>query len=303
MTVPPPAMPDLAHPSHGFHHTLDSALTALASLGVSTSRITVRMVGRGWPESWIVGQFPAPGVRLVPDVNVTLAVSGLGLFHSLPAGMWESGGEMQPGTKELLELIDDPLRKASHWMREGARLFDIDSRNPVTCARWIRLFGIEPESWPVDNWHTLALVLPTLHRSAGKEPGIRLTLQLLLGLPLSSIRRTRTFRRLEDADLTQLSWRYSRLGVDLVVGDRLEDLARMTLVIGPVALKTYYDFQSDEKQRRLAMVLALCTAQHQDYRVSWLVMHPERAPRLGIEEENSKLGVNTHLGTAKAMTV
>ena len=293
-------MPDFSNPSHGFHHTVDSALEILSDLGVSPSRIGVHMAGPGWPAGWVVEQSPPAGTPIGPDVAISLSVAGLGFFHSLPVGFWDKGGEAEPGTREILEPLDDPLQKANHWVREGARLFDVQRDNPSACSRWISLFGLNPEDWPMESWYKLALLLPNLHRLAGTERGIQFALQLLLDLPLWEIRKRRAYDYLEDEELTLLGRKASRLGVDCIVGDVLEDLPRLVLVIGPVLLDTYYEFQKEEGRCRLDAVLELCLPCYQKSRISWFVLDPARPPRLGLEKENSRLGINSHLGGAPA---
>ena len=292
-----PRMPDFSAPQRGFHHTVDSALQVLWSLGISASRITIRLAGRGWPSRWIADQDPPAGAPLRPDVVVTLSVGGLGFFHSLPVGFWDEGGEAEPGTKEIVELFDDPIQKASHWICEGARLFDIEPQNYAACERWIRLFGLNAEHWPQERWYNLALLLPTLQHLSGREEGIRLGLRMLLDLPLSEIRREPAFRYLDDEQLSLLAARASRLSADLILGNRVEDLARLVVVIGPVSLETYYRFQRPEERDQIEELLDLCAPLDRGRRVSWLVLDPQRAPRLGVEGENARLGINSHLGT------
>lgn len=292
----PAAMPDFSHAFHGFHHTLDSALEVLDACGISPSRISVRMTGRGYPDWWVMDQDPKPGQPITPDAHIILTVSGLGFFHHLPVGMWDKGGEAEPGTQELLEAFDDPLQKAAHWIRQGARLFDLRPDDYNACQRWIALFGLNAEDWPQEIWYNLALLLPSLHRLAGRDEGIRLALDLLLGLQLHEIRRRRGFIHVDEPDLSLVASEFSRLGVDAILGDRREDLARLTLILGPVTLDTYYDFQTDESRRRLDQVLDLSTSCYQEVRVRWRVLDPQRAPRLGVERQNARLGVNSHLG-------
>jgi predicted component of type VI protein secretion system len=214
--------------------------------------------------------------------------------------MWDTGGELEPGTREIVELFDDPLQKAAHWIRQGARLFDVSRDNLPACGRWVALFGINPEDWPREKWYTLALLLPSLHRIAGKESGIRLALQALLGLPLFEIRRTPAFSYMAEDDLTRLGAKASRLGRDCIVGDRVEDLECLTLVIGPVPLDIHRAFQRERDAQEIDSVLALCAPCYQRYRISWVVNYPDRNPRLGIEEDNARLGVNSRMGLTRS---
>lgn len=297
MTDIPSTMPDLSHSFYGFHHTLDSALSILNDLDVPPARVTVRMDGRGYPTRWVVSQTPAPGEPMDAGVTIELLVAGTGFFHALPVGMWDSGGEAEPGTREILELLDDPLQKATHWIREGARLFDVQPDNLPACSRWISLFGLTPDDWPTESWYNLCVLLPSLQALAGTEHGLRFGLQLILGLPLKEIRRSTTFQLMKEPEYTLLAQRYSRLGVDAIAGDRKEELEELTLVLGMVSLDTYYEFQEPDKRRLLYAVLGLVANCYQKHSIAWAVGDPRTAPRLEQARENAILGINSYLGT------
>ena len=289
-------MPDLAHGERGFHHTVDSALEILAELAVSPHRITLTMAGRGLPSRWVVSQSPAAGAPLGPGDTITLEIAGTGYWHSLPVAFWDAGSDGQPGTREILSAVDDPYQKAAHWLREGARLFDIGPRNLDACARWMALFGLNSEHWAPESWHTLAILLPSLQALAGKEYGMRFALHHMLGLPLEGVRRRPRKRYLEDEQLSLLAKRLSRLGVDSVLGDHIEDLSELELLIGPVPLAQFQTFQQGERKSLLEAVLYLILPCHQRYTVRWSVADRGKAPRLGQEERNARLGLNSYLG-------
>jgi hypothetical protein len=292
-------MPDLAQSFCGFHHTLDSALALLCELKIPLGRITLSMEGRGYPTRWIVEQSPPPGTELDAGAIIELKVAGLGYFHSLPVGMWDKGGEAEAGTQEIVELLDDPLQKAAHWIREGARLFDIHPDNPAACARWITLFGVSPESWPQETWYKLALLLPHLQSLAGTERGLRFAVNLLLDLPVKEIRRSPSFRYIAEDEFSRVGRQHSRLSVDSIVGDRKEELAKLILVLGPVPIKTYYEFAQDRQRKLLDAVLGLVATCYQQHTILWDVEDRARAPRLGQALQNGVLGINTHLGVGR----
>jgi hypothetical protein len=295
-----PLMPDLAHSVRGFRHTVDSALEIFSTAGISPGRITIRMDGPGLPSRWVAAQKPAPGVPLTPGETIELQIAGLGYFHNLPVACWEAGGEAEMGTREILSVVDDPYQKAVHWLREGARLFDISPSNTEACSRWISLFGLVPDHWPAETWYKLALLLPSLQSLAGKEYGMGFALRWMLDLPLERIRRKPRMRYLTEEQLSRLGDRMSRLGVDSIAGNRIEDLAENVLVLGPTPLSTYYAFQDEERQYLLKAVVYLITPCHQRYSIEWSIEDRNRAPRLGVEHLNSRLGLNTHLGRATA---
>lgn len=293
-------MPELAVSHYGFRHTVDSALEIFATLGVSPSRITLRMAGMGLPSRWVSAQKPAPGTPLGSGQEIELEIAGLGYFQNLPVACWDSGGEHQAGTREMLNVVDDAYQKAAHWLNEGARLFDIGPNNQDACGRWIALFGLSPEHWPPETWYRLAVLLPSLQSLAGKEFGIRFALHWMLGLPLETLRMKARFRYLREEQLSLLGDNMSRLGVDAIAGDRVEDLAQVEIVIGPVPLDTYYHFQDQDSRYLLEAVLYLLTPCHQRFTVGWSIEDRTRPPRLGLEQFNSRLGLNSYLGASPA---
>lgn len=289
-------MPDFSHSFHGFRHTVDSALKVLETLGTPAERISLRLAGRGLPSGWVADQSPPPGVPLIKDTQITLWIAGLGFCHHLPVAMQDTGGEQEPGTAEVLELLDDPLQKARHWVCEGARLFDVAPDNPDACARWIGVFGVNADLWPTEQLYPLALLLPSLQALAGTKRGIRLVLDLLLGLPLREIKKRPAYRFMAENELSLLGSEFNRVSVDHVLGDCLEDFSRTELVIGPVSLETYYRFQQPEGTQLLRQLMRLVMPCDSRYSIFWVVADPAKSPRLGVSEENSVLGINTYLG-------
>jgi hypothetical protein len=291
-------MPDVIQPRHGFHHTVDSALLTLLRLGIGTDRITIRKAGRGWAQSRIIEQYPAAGTPLTHEMVVELTVEGDGMFYHLPVGMREVSREGEIGTRELVSIFDDTVEKASVYMRLGGPFFNVRPENPGGCARWIKLFGIEPEDWPKEKWYKLAILLPCLRYLTGRESGLRLSMRMLLDLEIASI-SWRPRRTLMDAsDRSLVGERASRLGVDLIVGDGIDDEALMEITLRAETLEKFRRHQTDEGQKRINQVMRLVAPYHWVYRFKWLIGDISRAPRLGIEIDNAVLGVNSHLGSS-----
>ena len=292
----PAVMPALDTPQYGYRHTVDSALFSLLALGVDPDRITFRKAGRGWAEGRIVAQEPPSQRTLGSQDDIVLSVAGDGLFDRLPTGLRDQGTPNEPGVDTLLLAFDDPSEKASCYARQGGLYFDLRPGNPAGCARWIRLFGIVPEDWPVESWYPLARFLPLLHRMSGQEAGIRLGVKLLLDLNI--VRMDWSWQRtaLPDEGLTRIGDASTRLGVDFVVGQTIEDEAVLKIIFGPMTLAQYRRYQSEEMKRRLGLVLDLVLPCHLVRLVDWLVGNPEFKPRLATDEDNVVLGINMHLG-------
>lgn len=289
-------MPDFISGNHAFSHDVHSALACLARLDVPANRIHIKASGwHGVPAGTVVAQHPAPGGMV--DETITLEVAGASFHHALPVAMWESGGEAEPGTRELLEVFDDPLQKLHHWMHEGGSLLRIAPDNYAACARWINLFGLLPEDWPREMWYRLVLLLLDLPKLESGEAGIRRALERIPGLPLKGVSFQRSLAVLDDRNTSRLGSCASRLGVDLVVGDAFEDLAHLRIEIGPVDLDTYDRYAEGSGRHLLDRVLALVLPFHLDYEIRWAVLDASRAPQLGIAGCNARLGINSHLGS------
>ena len=134
---------------------------------------------------------------------------------------------------------------------------------------------------------------------AGTERGIRLALELLLHVPLEGIKRYPAYRLLAQGDLSLLGSSFNRVGIDCVVGDCVEDVSRSQLVLGPVSLDLYYKFQEPSGKNLLNQVLRLVAPCYSQYSIHWVVADPDRGPRLGIQQENSVLGINSYLSPQK----
>lgn len=291
-----PTMPDFAAGTHGFTHTVDSALRVLDDLGISESRITLSMAGAGRPALQIVHQTPKPGCTLSPSVSITLWVSGFGFFNALPEPMRESGGEAEMGTREICHVFDDPIQKAAHWFRAGAPLFEIGPGREAACRRWLSLFGIVHENWPTNLLYPLSVLAPTLSSMAGREIGIRLAFLAIFEVAVSAIRQKKSYRFLDKDQQSSLGVQYCRLGRDFVSGDRLQDWNGITVRLGPVTLDRYQWFNTQEGKRLTDLTTALCMSAYQSYSIEWLVGDTTRAPRLARPADNSRLGLNFHLG-------
>jgi hypothetical protein len=292
-------MPELALGNHAFRHTVDSALACLAAMGISPARIHLQRTGReASPEGIILAQFPPAGGRIEIDTHIHLEIAGLGFTHALPAGMWDSGGETEPGTREMLAGIDDPFEKLAHWAHEGAALFRLSEPDHPACERWMALFGVQSAGWPRELWFPLASLLAELPWLACSEEGIALALGVLFHVPIASLRYAESMAAISGDKTSLLGRRASRLGVDVVVGDAMEDLAHLRIVLGPVSLETYEAFAEGEQGRLLLRAFDYLLPAFQDFEIEWAVEDARRCPQLGIAERNSRLGINTHMGSA-----
>ncbi|MBO0801105.1 MAG: type VI secretion system baseplate subunit TssG [Blastocatellia bacterium] len=291
------SMPDVVHPRHGFHHTIDSAFLTLLRVGIGTDRITIKKAGRGWSRSRVIDQQPPAGTPIAQDTVVELTVEGDNMFYHLPVGMYEGSNEGEIGTREFVSIFDDAVEKAFVYIRLGGLFFDVRPSNPPGCARWIRLFGIDPDDWPKERWYRLAILLPCLRYLTGIESGLRLAMRMLLDLEIASLSWQPRRTLMDPSDRSFLGARASRLGIDLIVGDGIDDEALMEITLRAETLEKFRRHQTDEGQMRIDQVMRLVAPYHWVYRLKWLIGDVNRAPRLGLELENAVLGLNSHMGT------
>lgn len=295
-----PRMPDFSSGTFAHRHTVHSALISLAALRIASNRILLKRSGReALPAGTVVRQSPTAGDLIHPNTLVRLEIAGLGFTHSLPVGMWDSGGEAAAGTREILEPFDDPLDKLRHWFHEGAPLFRIAPEDPAACARWLAVFGIRAEDWPRSLWYRLASLIAGIPQLSCSQSGCAFVLDVLLGLPVRAFSYHRSLTVLPTESLSGLGSHASRLGVDLLVGDAVEDLALLEIELGPVSLDTYEHFTANpEGADLLARTLEMMLPASTSFDLRWSILDQSKSPRLGIPEENARLGINTHMGSA-----
>lgn len=293
-----PRMPMFAEGTHAHTHSIHSALTSLAALGIAPQRIVIRRTGRELVmPGTVVRQQPSAGMPIFPDTFIQLDVAGLGFTHALPVGMWDSGGEAHAGTREILEHFDDPLEKLRHWFHEGAPLFRIAPDDLAACLRWLRLFGVDASEWPRALWYRLAALIASVPQLSCSQDGCAFVLNALLDLPVQSFSYHPSLTVLPQSALSSLGGRASRLGVDLVMGDAAEDFATLQIGVGPVTLEVYeYYAETNEGSFLLQKTLEMVMPASMTYDLQWCVLDRNRAPRLGLREHNARLGINTHMG-------
>src|SRR5690348_14657272 len=109
-SVPVLVMPNLGAGTQGFHHTIGSALEVLQRLGVSDDQITIELGGAAREPLLVLDQRPKAGEPLDASVEILLTISGWGIFHALPSGMWVMQDESQLDLRGLCSLFDDPVQ-------------------------------------------------------------------------------------------------------------------------------------------------------------------------------------------------
>ena len=83
----------------------------------------------------------------------------------------------------------------------------------------------------------------------------------------------------------------------MLLGDAVEDLALLEIEIGPVPLDIYEQYvETAWGDALLRRVLELLVPLSSSFEVRWTVDDQRGTPRLGFPGQNSRLGVNTHMG-------
>jgi predicted component of type VI protein secretion system len=160
------------------------------------------------------------------------------------------------------------------------------------------LFGVDSGEWPRELWFSLACLLAHLPKLASSEEGLRLALGVLFKIPVRSLRFRPSLSVVQREKTTLLGARASRLGVDAIAGDAVEELAHLQIELGPVSLETYENFAAGERHKLLLRAMDYLVPAFLDFEIHWVVEDARRCPQLGVARRNSRLGVNTHLGDA-----
>jgi len=289
-------MPDLCSPTRGTWHSVDSALPALARIGVHADQIVVETGGGGWKQGQVLAQEPVPGTPLTSRTRIRLRVAGFGGVESLPFPMRdEHHAEFR--ADRLFALFDSPLQKLRHLLRRAGGYLELRPDDAVGPQRWMEeVFQLDASPWPADRRYSLMRLLPVLHRLAGLEHAIPTALELVFGLPARDVSVQREIVPFAEGTRTRLGVRNSQLGVDTVSGAGVEAVARLNITLGPVALDEYLANDTPELGAERAAMYRLLVPAHLSGAVEerWLVRPPEGGAHLG---DGHRLGINSYIPT------
>lgn len=290
-------MPDLCRPRRGIRQRVDAAVASLRHLGVDAERIVVESAGPGWAPGVVARQDPAPGEPVTARTRVVLAVGGAGALDTLPFPLRDAHDD-ELRADRLLALTDNPVLKLGIFIRQAGGFLALRRDDPVAALRWIEeIFGLSADPWPRDLWYSVARLLPTLHRVAGRPEAVPLALRVVFDLPVSDVRIVTRVVERGGGELTRLGGGNSRLGVDTVLGGGALDESSVEVVIGPVPLSAYLEHTKPSRRaQRDALYRLVLPAQLARVEERWTVGDPTTGSRLGDRREPPVLGVNCYLG-------
>ena len=290
-------MPDFCSPQRGVRQDVDAALASLRALEVPLDRIRIERIGGGWEKGTVVRQSPSPGTTLRANSRVMLFVSAPAAVDALPYAMRYEQDDVF-GIVNLMPVLDGPIAKLEAYVAEAGGFLELRPEDPRTSWRWIReIFGLHPEDWPTVNLHSLARLLPALHRIAGTEQGIRTALDTVFELPVLQIDVLRKLLTMRPELRTRLGLANGRLGVDAVIGDGVTALAGVRITIGPISLEKYLEHNTARMRgyREVLYDLVLPSMFVRPVEERWHVSPPERGCVIGSPSDSVMLGVNSRM--------
>jgi hypothetical protein len=290
-------MPDLCRPRRGVRQRVDAAVASLLHLGIDADRIVVESAGPGWAPGVVARQEPAPGTRLTPRTRVVLAVGGAGALDTLPFPLRDAHDD-ELRADRLLALTDNPVLKLGIFIRQAGGFLALRRDDPTAALRWIEdIFQLPSAPFPRELWYSVARLLPTLHRVAGRADAVPLALDVVFGLPVEGVRVVVARVERPAGAATRLGGDGARLGVDTTLAGGALEEPGVEVRIGPVPLPTYLDHTRPARRAQRDALYRLVLPAHL-FRVDerWTVGDPAAGSRLDDAPEPPMLGVNARLG-------
>ena len=290
-------MPDFCRPRRGIRQRVDAAVASLRHLGMDAERIVVESAGPGWATGVVARQDPAPGTPITARTRVVLAVGGAGSLDTLPFPLRDAHDE-ELRADRLLALVDNPLLKLGIFIRQAGGFLALRRDDPVAAQRWIEeIFELSSAPWPRELWYSVARLLPTLHRVAGRPEAVPLALGVVFDLPVADLRIVTSVVERSGGERTHLGGENARLGVDTVLGGGTLDESRVEVHIGPLSLAAYLEHTRPARRaQRDALYRLVLPAHLAHVEERWTVGDPTTGTRLGAGAEPPVLGVNSYLG-------
>jgi len=289
-------MPDLCRPRRGIRQQVDAAFASLLYLGVDAERIVVESAGPGWAAGLVARQDPAPGTPISGRTRVVLAVGGAGSLATLPFPLRDAHDD-ELRTDRILALADNPILKLGIFIRRAGGFLALRRDDPVTALRWIEeIFGLSAAPWPRDIWYSVARLLPTLPRVAGRPEAVPLALSVVFDLPVAEVRIVSAAVESRAGSTTRLGRENARLGVDTTLDGPASDESALEVHIGPIPLATYLEHTRPSRRAQRDALYRLVLPTHlARVEERWTVGDPRTGTCLGEGHEPPVLGVNSHL--------
>lgn len=290
-------MPDFCRPRRGVRQRVDAAVASLLRLGVDAERIVVESAGPGWAAGVVAWQAPAPGAPITPRTRVVLAAGGAGALDTLPFPLRDAHDE-ELRADRLLALLDNPLLKLGIFIRRAGGFLALRRDDPVSALRWIEeIFELSSAPWPRELWYSVARLLPTLHRVAGRPEAVPFALGVVFDLPVAELRIVSAVVERSGGEVTRLGGESARLGVDTVLGGGALGESSLQVRIGPISLAAYLEHTRPARRaQRDALYRLVLPAHLARVQECWTVGDPAAGSRLGHGKEPPVLGVNCYLG-------
>jgi hypothetical protein len=292
-------MPDLCRPRRGIRQGVDAAVASLLHLGIDAEHVVLESAGPGWSAGVVARQDPAPGTPVTGRTRVVLAVGGSGALDTLPFPLRDAADD-ELRIDRLLALADNPVLKLGIFIRRAGGFLALRRDDPVTALRWIEeIFGLSAAPWPRALWYSVARLLPTLHRVAGRPEAVPLALAVVFGLPVAEVRIVSAAPEGRAGSTTRLGGANARLGVDTVLDGPLPGESALEVRIGPIPLAVYLEHTSPSHRAQRDALYRLVLPTHLSrVEEGWAVGDPRTGSRLGEGHEPPILGVNCYLGGA-----
>jgi hypothetical protein len=290
-------MPDFCRPQRGIRQRVDAAVASLLHLGVGAERIVVESAGPGWVAGVVARQDPAPGTPITGRTRVVLAVGGAGALDTLPFPLRDAHDD-ELRADRLLALTDNPVLKLGIFIRSAGGFLALRRDDPVAALRWIEeIFGLSAAPWPRALWYSVARLLPTLHRVAGRPEAVPLALAVVFDLPVAELKIVSAATERRAGSTTRLGSENARLGVDTVLDGPMRDESALELRIGPIPLAAYLEHTRPSRRAQRDALYRLVLPTHLSrVEEGWTVGDPRTGSRLGEGDEPPILGVNCYLG-------
>lgn len=296
-------MPDLCHRGYPFHYA--TALNLLEKMGVNIDRINIMAVGEH--ENYkgeILGQKPAPGTPLKPNVDIELKVGYPSAVDQLPfqffyglGGKTQRGADWEWQSRRFMAPYDAAVIRHNAAARYQSLKFSLGVTDKDHLKHYLDLFDFAPDHdfQDISDIIFWTSIMPSFNDWSGNAAGVTEVLQFLFGYRFRIIENTESSFEIPEDIRYRLGSRSGRLGRESIVGRSFSECdSSYRVIISGISRQEVAEFiPGSTGRKKLERVLEICMPNQLNYRITFDVEN--RAAILGDKKEAAYLGYSTHL--------
>jgi predicted component of type VI protein secretion system len=299
-------MPNLISKGSDDSLSLESAINLLLDLGIQRKKIQI--IAKGGFQRYqgaIIQQVPDAGTPVVPESEVLITVTEVGLYDILPDGFFSSNGaldkeqmELEKGMRNFFGTFDSLLFLTSATLEYIKDVSNLIFYDETLCKSFLHYFGFSSQEWEEKDLLIWRTIMPYAPLWVGTKKGIEMITNTFFGLQTKVIENVSHVNEIPSEYRNRLGAEPFTLGKDSLIGNSFEEnYTTFRLLLGPVPLEQFPEFLPEKKLRKkMERILEFAIPGNMSYEIHLILFEEDQKFVPEKNPVNNILGYSTFLG-------